>query len=67
MATKEVTAVELRACNRMHGVLTPLLMLEVKRGDLLITYDLAETLRQQRPVYTVSVLSVDKSVVKDLR
>lgn len=67
MATTAVADVELRACNRMHGVLTAGLMLEVKRGDLLIVYDLAETLRQQRPVYTVSVLSVDKNVVKDLR
>lgn len=67
MATKEVANVELRAFNRMHGVLTPQLMLEVKRGDVLIVYDLAETLRQQRPVYTVSVLSVDKNVLKDLR
>lgn len=47
------SGVELRACNRMLGVLTPTLELEVKRGDLLIIVDLIETLRQQRPVYTV--------------
>lgn len=63
MAANEVGhAVELRACNRMHGVLVQTgarLTLTVKRGDLLIIYDLAETLRQQRPVFVVRVLSVD--------
>lgn len=48
--------VELRACNRMLGVLTPGFDLEVKRGDLIITFDLVETLRQQRPVYTARPL-----------
>lgn len=66
MAKIEV-GVELRAANRMMGVLTPGLGLEVKRGDLLICFDLVETLRQQRPVYTVRVLSKDTSfVVHDL-
>lgn len=58
--------VELRACNRMLGVLTPALTLEVKRGDLIITFDLVETLRQQRPVYTARPLPAydkDTSIV----
>lgn len=54
--TVRTSGVELRACNRMLGVLTPGFDLEVKRGDLIITFDLVETLRQQRPVYTARPL-----------
>lgn len=68
---KNAVAVELRAANRMLGVLTPGLALEVKRGDLLICFDLVETLRQQRPVYTVRVLSAyernTSNVAEDLQ
>lgn len=63
---KKAVRVELRACNRMHGVLTHG-TLEVKRGDQLIIYDLHETLRRRRPVYTVQILPTEQNVVKDLR
>lgn len=49
-------AVELRACARLHGVMVGPNQLEIRRGDLLVTYDLAESWRQQRAIYTVKVL-----------
>ena len=49
-------AVELRACARLHGVMVGPSLLEIRRGDLLVTYDLAESWRQQRSIYTVQVL-----------
>jgi hypothetical protein len=55
-AQQQQREVELRAQARLHGVLTGPGQLCIRRGDVLVVYDLVESWRQGRAVFTVQVI-----------